>query len=161
MASNRTLDPQQFATTQQTLNEHCQRNRLEAAEYEALNKLFPHLRHDHAFFDALRTRLRAMDEEIGDEHPIEYADIIKDDLETFSRNPDSAPQHYQQLLALYPAYKRMATEIDADYSRISVRLNGNNSQWFKNPDCWQQRVEQIRRDAAQNAGSSPRPAFRS
>ena len=122
----------------------CNKEKQADAEYQALKTAFLHIRHDHAFLAALRAPLRTLHQTSKHCSWELCAGELYYQLTSYADHPNDAPADYQPLLRLLPAYQQMAREAEADYNKFTVKYLGRHGQWSKNPDCWQQRVTELR-----------------
>jgi hypothetical protein len=100
----------------------------------ALKSQFPHIRHDADFFDAAIKQLETTHATLKDVSWELCADDVKRQVTHFAENPQKDAGNYKTLVALLPAYQKMATQAQKDYSK------GLGRQWLRKPESYAEMV---------------------
>ena len=145
---------------------HADRVKCEAM-YAAVKQVFPHVRHDELFQNALYREMDRMRANIkrASLSWVACAYDIENRLtgRGWQKEGDKIPPTMRVLHQLYPAYKQMAAEANTDYNRLSMKLFARaadiindatllsvskpTTKWGKCPDYWAERVKASRATA--------------
>ena len=137
-----------------------------AAEYHAMRTIFPHIRHDAAFFEHLLAYLRKLHKAHPHDSLIDLCYITRYRLQTnisprnLSQGNKENEEHaeiedetFTHLKKLISTHRVMEAEAIADYKKPG------HSKWRNDPDCWRKRIAELRKEEFD--ANSPSLAFMS
>lgn len=125
---------------------HARQEKQDAEKiYTALRPHFREIRHDAALREALTEKLREDGEDLANPTRLEHAaGVLRYRLEQSLILPKvQMGSDLHTLSRLFKTYRQMEREAAGNYNSLPVLL-GAPTAWVKNPDCWQQRVKQLR-----------------